>query len=189
MKFRSGVEWNNFKCSEFEMRVKSCGLARKFSYATYTRRKVACSRIYKCALDFSWALTLLDMLQWTVIFSRFLDDRLFATCSDDSTVALYDTRNLKTKIRTLRGHSNWVKNIEYSKRDCLLVTSGFDGSIFTWDLNSYTETNLTYQKVFHTPGELFWSFQNFQDFSSLLRLFKNFQVFFKIFKFFNDFFH
>lgn len=85
-------------------------------------------------------------------FFRFLDDRLFATCSDDSTVALYDTRNLKTKIRTLRGHSNWVKNIEYSKRDCLLVTSGFDGSIFTWDLNSYTENNLTYQKVFHTPG-------------------------------------
>lgn len=83
---------------------------------------------------------------------KFLDERLFATCSDDSTVALYDMRNLKTKIRTLRGHSNWVKNIEYSKRDCLLVTSGFDGSIFTWDLNSYTENNLTYQKVFHTPG-------------------------------------
>ncbi|KAG5671605.1 hypothetical protein PVAND_001798 [Polypedilum vanderplanki] len=83
---------------------------------------------------------------------KFLDERLFATCSDDSTVALYDMRNLKSKIRTLRGHSNWVKNIEYSKRDCLLVTSGFDGSIFTWDLNSYTENNLTYQKVFHTPG-------------------------------------
>lgn len=47
-----------------------------------------------------------------------------------------------------------MKNIEYSKRDCLLVTSGFDGSIFTWDLNSYTENNLTYQKVFHTPGKL-----------------------------------
>jgi DDB1- and CUL4-associated factor 10 len=55
-------------------------------------------------------------------------------------------RNLKTKIRTLSGHSNWIKNIEYSKRDCLLVTSGFDGSIFVWDLNSYTENNLNYQK-------------------------------------------
>lgn len=83
---------------------------------------------------------------------RFLDDRLFATCSDDTTVLIYDMRNLKSKIRTLRGHSNWVKNIEYCKRECLLVTSGFDGSIFTWDLNSYTENNLTYQKVFHTPG-------------------------------------
>ncbi|KAL7012267.1 hypothetical protein ACKWTF_014729 [Chironomus riparius] len=84
--------------------------------------------------------------------NRFLDDRLFATCSDDTTVLIYDMRNLKSKIRTLRGHSNWVKNIEYCKRECLLVTSGFDGSIFTWDLNSYTENNLTYQKVFHTPG-------------------------------------
>lgn len=84
--------------------------------------------------------------------SRFLDNHTFATCSDDSTVALYDTRSLKTKLRTLRGHSNWVKNIEYSKKDSLLVTSGFDGSIFTWDINSYTENNLTYQKVFHTPG-------------------------------------
>lgn len=77
---------------------------------------------------------------------------MFATCSDDTTVALWDTRNLKSKIRSLHGHSNWVKNIEYSKKDCLLVTSGFDGSIFTWDINSYTEHGFVYQKVFHTPG-------------------------------------
>nr|CAD7445312.1 unnamed protein product [Timema bartmani] len=66
---------------------------------------------------------------------RFLDSRVFATCSDDSTVALWDARNLKTRIRTLNGHSNWVKNIEFSPRDGLLVTSGFDGSIYTWDIN------------------------------------------------------
>lgn len=83
---------------------------------------------------------------------KFLDNRMFATCSDDTTVALWDTRNLKSKIRSLHGHSNWVKNIEYSKKDCLLVTSGFDGSIFTWDINSYTEHGFVYQKVFHTPG-------------------------------------
>ncbi|XP_029711761.1 DDB1- and CUL4-associated factor 10 homolog [Aedes albopictus] len=83
---------------------------------------------------------------------KFLDNRMFATCSDDSTVALWDTRNLKSKIRSLQGHSNWVKNIEYCKKDCLLVTSGFDGSIFTWDINSYTEQGFVYQKVFHTPG-------------------------------------
>lgn len=72
---------------------------------------------------------------------RFLDSRIFATCSDDSTVALFDSRNLKSRIRTLQGHSNWVKNIEYSKKDCLLVTSAFDGSILTWELNSCTESN------------------------------------------------
>ncbi|KAJ6637117.1 Pre-mRNA-processing factor 39 [Pseudolycoriella hygida] len=83
---------------------------------------------------------------------KFIDGRLFATCSDDSTVALWDIRNLKTKVRSLHGHLNWVKNIEYSRKDNLLVTSGFDGSIFTWDINSSTEQGYTYQKVFHTAG-------------------------------------
>lgn len=83
---------------------------------------------------------------------KFLDNRMFATCSDDMTVALWDTRNLKNKIRSLQGHSNWVKNIEYSQKDGLLVTSGFDGSIYTWDINSYTEQGFIYQKVFHTSG-------------------------------------
>ncbi len=47
---------------------------------------------------------------------RFLDTRSFATCSDDTTVALWDARYLKNKVKVLRGHSNWVKNIEYSHR-------------------------------------------------------------------------
>lgn len=83
---------------------------------------------------------------------RFLDSRVFATCSDDSTVALWDARNLKNRIRTLHGHSNWVKNIEFSQNDGLLVTSGFDGSIYTWDINSYTENGFLYNRVFHTNG-------------------------------------
>ncbi|XP_046971300.1 DDB1- and CUL4-associated factor 10 homolog isoform X3 [Vanessa cardui] len=83
---------------------------------------------------------------------KFLDGRMFATCSDDTTIALWDVRNLKKKIRSLLGHSNWVKNIEFSVKDKLLVTSGLDGSIYTWDINSYTEFNLVYQRVFHASG-------------------------------------
>ncbi|XP_063831649.1 DDB1- and CUL4-associated factor 10 homolog [Ostrinia nubilalis] len=83
---------------------------------------------------------------------KFLDGRMFATCSDDTTIALWDVRNLKKKIRSLFGHSNWVKNIEFSFKDKLLVTSGLDGSIYTWDINSYTEYNLVYQRVFHASG-------------------------------------
>ena len=86
------------------------------------------------------------------ICDRFLDQRMFATCSDDSTVALWDARNLKQRIRTLQGHSNWVKNIEYSPKDGLLLTSGFDGSIYTWDINSFTENSILYTRVFHTNG-------------------------------------
>lgn len=68
-------------------------------------------------------------------YSRFLDSRMFATCSDDTTIALWDVRNLKDNIRVLRGHCNWVKSIEYSAKDNLLVSSGFDGQIYTWDIN------------------------------------------------------
>ncbi|XP_063979018.1 DDB1- and CUL4-associated factor 10 [Diachasmimorpha longicaudata] len=84
--------------------------------------------------------------------ARFLDQRMFATCSDDQTVALWDARNLKHRIRTLQGHSNWVKNIEYSPNDGLLLTSDFDGSIYTWDINSYAENSSFYNRVFHTNG-------------------------------------
>lgn len=45
-----------------------------------------------------------------------------------------------------------MKNIEYSKKDKLLVTSGFDGSIYTWDINLSTENGFVYRKVFHTTG-------------------------------------
>lgn len=87
-----------------------------------------------------------------IFLFRFLDGRMFATCSDDTTIALWDVRNLKKKIRLLLGHSKWVKNIEFSVKDKLLVTSGLDGSIYTWDINSYTECNLLYQRVFHTSS-------------------------------------
>ena len=83
---------------------------------------------------------------------RFLDSRTFASCSDDTSVVLWDVRNLKSRVRTLRGHSNWVKNIEYNTREGLLVTSGFDGAIFTWDINKYQERQAEYKRVFHTNG-------------------------------------
>lgn len=81
---------------------------------------------------------------------RFLDDRIFATCSDDCSVCIWDLRNLKSRVHQLSGHKSWVKNIEYSRRDRLIVTSGLDGSIYTWDVNRGDESR--YQKVFHTPG-------------------------------------
>lgn len=87
-----------------------------------------------------------------VNYARFLDCRMFATCSDDTTIALWDVRYLKHKIRSLKGHSNWVKNIEFDSSAGLLVTSGFDGSIYTWDINRYTEGDIQFERVFHTTG-------------------------------------
>lgn len=64
-----------------------------------------------------------------------MDNRLFATCSDDTTIALWDLRKLNSKVCSLQGHASWVKNIEYDTNTRLLVTSGFDGNVITWDMN------------------------------------------------------
>lgn len=69
---------------------------------------------------------------------RFLDTRIFVTCSDDTTIALWDSRNLKSKVLSLEGHSNWVKSVEYHRPSGLLVTSAFDDTIRTWDINRYS---------------------------------------------------
>ncbi|XP_064200313.1 DDB1- and CUL4-associated factor 10-like [Anguilla rostrata] len=81
---------------------------------------------------------------------RFLDNRLFATCSDDTTIALWDLRNLNSKVCSLHGHASWVKNIEYDTNTRLLVTSGFDGNVITWDTNRFTEEGCPHKKFFHT---------------------------------------
>ncbi|XP_074134482.1 LOW QUALITY PROTEIN: DDB1- and CUL4-associated factor 10-like [Sminthopsis crassicaudata] len=81
---------------------------------------------------------------------KFLDDRLFATCSDDSTVALWDLRKLNSKVCTLQGHTSWVKNIEYDVNTRLLVTSGFDGNVIIWDTNLCTEDGCPHKTFFHT---------------------------------------
>uniref|UniRef100_A0A8C8RGC0 DDB1- and CUL4-associated factor 10 n=1 Tax=Pelusios castaneus TaxID=367368 RepID=A0A8C8RGC0_9SAUR len=81
---------------------------------------------------------------------RFLDNRLFATCSDDTTIALWDLRKLNTKVCTLHGHTSWVKNIEYDTNTRLLVTSGFDGNVIIWDTNRCTEEGCPHKKFFHT---------------------------------------
>ncbi|KAI3367427.1 hypothetical protein L3Q82_026281, partial [Scortum barcoo] len=97
---------------------------------------------------------------------RFLDNRLFATCSDDTTIALWDlrklnsrfarctasqfARKLNSKFAFAAGHASWVKNIEYDTNTRLLVTSGFDGNVITWDTNRFTEDGCPHKKFFHT---------------------------------------
>ena len=49
---------------------------------------------------------------------------------------------MKYKIHTFRGHSNWVKNIEYSPEQGVLLTSGFDGCIYSWNINRYVTLTL-----------------------------------------------
>jgi WD40 repeat protein len=60
---------------------------------------------------------------------------MFVTCSDDTNVCVWDVRNLGQQVHVLTAHSNWVKNIEYAHHSRHLLTSGFDGSVYLWDLN------------------------------------------------------
>lgn len=78
---------------------------------------------------------------------RFLDSRSFVSCSDDTTIALWDSRNLKSKVLSLEGHSNWVKSIEYHRPSGLLVTSAFDDTIRTWDINRYSNEGRAHNQV------------------------------------------
>ncbi|KAI1887424.1 hypothetical protein AGOR_G00190150 [Albula goreensis] len=94
--------------------------------------------------------TLVDAHEDCVNNIRFLDNRLFATCSDDTTIALWDLRKLNSKVCSLHGHTSWVKNIEYDTNTRLLVTSGFDGNVITWDTNRFTEDGCPHKKFFHT---------------------------------------
>ena len=71
----------------------------------------------------------------------FLDNFTFATCSDDHTIRLWDLRNLRRCTAVLRGHRNWVKNIEYDQRSGILFSIAFFDGVRSWDLNkldSYT---------------------------------------------------
>ena len=71
---------------------------------------------------------------------KFLDSNLFATCSNDKKIAIWDLRNVKHKLKSLaNGHSHFIKNIEYDPGLRYFVSSGFDGAVNVWDLNNSSD--------------------------------------------------
>ena len=69
----------------------------------------------------------------------FLDPFLFATCSDDKTIRIWDIRHFRHSIAVLQGHKNWVKNIEYDRRSGLLFSIAFHDGVREWAINRMTE--------------------------------------------------
>lgn len=65
----------------------------------------------------------------------FLDDRMFTTCSDDTTIAIWDLRNMSHEVHRLCGHSGWVKNVEIHRESQKIISSGFDENIIAWNLD------------------------------------------------------
>lgn len=64
----------------------------------------------------------------------FLTGPRFATCSDDCTIRVWDSRNLRASLGILRGHQNWVKNIEYDVSSGILFSIAFQDGVRFWDL-------------------------------------------------------
>ena len=67
---------------------------------------------------------------------QFLDQKKFATGSDDNTIRIWDLRKVNAPLHVLEGHKGWVKNIEYDRNTGLLVSSSFDQTVRTWDIDS-----------------------------------------------------
>jgi len=71
----------------------------------------------------------------SVDYSPF-DENLIITGSTDKTVAVWDTRNLKTKLFSLRAHKDDVNQVKFSRQACnLLASSSSDRRIMIWDLS------------------------------------------------------
>lgn len=66
----------------------------------------------------------------------FISERQFATCSDDCTISLWDSRNFKSPLGILWGHQGWVKNIEYDRTSGLLFSVAFQDGVRFWSLDN-----------------------------------------------------
>lgn len=63
---------------------------------------------------------------------KFLDEHLFASASDDTTVSLWDCRMTRRHVKQLDRYPNPVKNLEYDfkSRSLIVTTTDFDGSVY-----------------------------------------------------------
>lgn len=94
----------------------------------------SCLQIYD-PINFSKICDMAEAHSRCVNCIHFLDMQNFATGSDDKTIRIWDLRKLTAPLKVLTGHEGWVKNIGYDKNRELLMSSSFDGTVRTWDIN------------------------------------------------------
>ena len=63
------------------------------------------------------------------------DGRVLAT-GGDKTIRLWEVRNGK-HLRTLEGHKNWVRTVEFSPDGLTLISGSASGLIFLWDTRNW----------------------------------------------------
>ena len=67
----------------------------------------------------------------------FVGDRNFVTASTDNNIVLWDVRNTRKAINTLRGHTNLIRSLDYDKESDKLLSSSYDGNVRYWHMQSY----------------------------------------------------
>ncbi|GMJ07733.1 TOPLESS-related 1 [Hibiscus trionum] len=78
-----------------------------------------------------------------------LDNNIVAIGMDDSTILIYDVFPTKVKSK-LKGHSGRVTGLAFSTAMNVLVSSGADAQIFTWDLDRWGKCK---SKLLQFPDE------------------------------------
>jgi WD40 repeat protein len=60
-------------------------------------------------------------------------------------IQVYSTWSF-THLATLKGHTGRIRAISWSKNDCLLISCGMDGSVYTWDMQKFSRCQDFIQK-------------------------------------------
>jgi histone-binding protein RBBP4 len=64
------------------------------------------------------------------------EENLMITGSVDKSIAVWDTRNTKTKLFSLRSHTDDVNQVKFSSKSSnILASSSSDRRILMWDLS------------------------------------------------------
>lgn len=61
----------------------------------------------------------------------------FVTASADHSILLWDIRNTRQAVNSLRGHTNLIRTLDYYEPSSKLISSSYDGSVRYWHLPSY----------------------------------------------------
>ena len=78
------------------------------------------------------------------------------TGSADKSIGVWDTRNMKTKLFSLRQHRDEVNQVKFSRQSCnLLASSGYDRRIMVWDLSRCGRSQSMEEKLDGPPELIF----------------------------------